>query len=354
MRWMIAPREPRPGDRLFVLAASALVAALVAGVLLALGGASPLSGLHTLIVEPLTTGAGLSETLLLATPIALCALSVSLARWLGLWNIGAEGQLLFGAFVATGLALYSAGTGGALSVPLLFGAGALGGALWAAAPILLRERLGVSEILSTLMLNYVAVAWVELWVFGPWKGPNNYPYTVDIAAVWQLPTLWRRLHVGFALVPLIAVFMAWLYRSTLFGYQARLIGASPEAARYAGLPVAERQISAFLAAGALAGLAGAVQISGVHHRLEGSVALGYGYTAILAAFVAGGRPGWAVAISVLLGALEVGGLGLAVDFPGVSSALVVVLKGVLFVTLLSGEALTRNRLVRRDPDGEGA
>lgn len=352
MRWTLVPKEPAAGDRLRVLAVSALLVGLFGGALFAAGGAPPMRGLASLIVDPLTTAAGFSETLLVATPIALCALSVSLARWMGLWNIGAEGQLLFGAFAATGLALFTATPPGALSVPLLLASGALAGAVWAAAPILLRTRLGVSEILSTLMLNYVALTWVELWIFGPWKGPNNYPYTVMIAPTWQMLTVWMRLHVGFALVPLIAVFMSWLYRSTLFGYQARLIGASPEAARYAGLPVEERQISAFLAAGALAGLAGAVQVAGVHHRLEGSVSVGYGYTAILAAFVAGGRPMGAVLVSVLLAALEVGGSGVRVDYPDVSSALVMVLKGVLFVTLLSGEALTRFTLARRGPSAE--
>lgn len=351
MSWTLIQREPQPGDRARVLGASLILAALVGGGLLWTSGAPALHGLYLVVLEPLTRATGVYETLLTATPIALCALSVSVARWMGLWNIGAEGQLLLGAYAAAGLALNAAQPPGALGVPLLLASGALAGALWAGGPILLRTRLGVSEILSTLMLNYVAIAWIELWIFGPWKGPNNYPYTDTIDPVWQMSAIVDRLHGGFVLVPLLALLLGWLYRSTLFGYQARLIGASAEAARYAGLPVGERQVTAFLGAGALAGLAGAIEVSGVYHRLEGSISVGYGYTAILAAFIAGARPGWVVVVSVLLAAMEVGGVSVRVDYPEVSSALVMMLKGVLFVTLLGGEALTRLRLARRGAEG---
>lgn len=354
MSWRIVPREPRPGDRARVLVVSALAAAVVGGGLLALHGSPPLGVLYALMVEPFTRASSLSETLLIATPIALCALSVSLARWMGLWNIGAEGQLVLGAFAAAGIALHTPGPTPTLGVPLLLAAGALAGAVWAAGPALLRTRLGVSEILSTLMLNYVAVAWIELWIYGPWKDPKGYPYTVSLAPEWMIPAVWGRLHGAFLLVPLLAAGLAWLHRWTLFGYQARLIGASPEAARYAGLPVGERQLTALFGAGALAGVAGAIEVAGVHHRLEGAVSAGYGYTAILAAFIAGARPGWAVVVSVLLAGMDVGAISALVDYPDVPSALVEVIKGVLFVTLLSGEALTRLRIRRGGAHGEAA
>ncbi len=353
MSWALVPREERPGDRLLVLGVGLALAALSGAALFAANGVSPIDGLIALVREPFGSRFGWSETLIEASPIALCALSVSLARRVGLWNIGAEGQLYVGAWAGTGLAMFATTHPGPLGPLLVLMAGALAGAAWAAIPALLHVRLGVSEILSTLMLNYVAIAWVELWVYGPWKGQDGMPYTATLAPVWQLPTLFGRVHGGVILVVLLAVIMGWALRHTVAGYRVRLVGQSAEAARYAGLRVGEIKSTAFLLAGALAGLAGAVEVAGVQHRLQPVMSPGYGYTAILAAFIAGTRPVRAALVALLLGALEVGGEAAQVSLPGVSASSVAVFKGVLFVTLLSGLAFTQLRLVRVGPAQEG-
>lgn len=351
MRLALLPREPRRGDELRVLAIGLALAALSGAVLFAASGAPPLAGLAALVTEPFGSAYGWSETLLKASPIALAALSVSLARRVGLWNIGAEGQLYVGAWAGAGLALHASVDPGPLGPLLVLLAGGLAGAVWAALPALLKVRLGVSEILTTLLLNYVAIAWVELWVYGPWKGDDGFPYTAFLADQWHLPLLGGRVHAGVLIVLALALAMGWALRATVAGYNVRLVGASPEAGRYAGVPVGQVRGSIFVLAGALAGLAGAVELAGVQHRLHAGMSPGYGYTAILAAFIAGTRPVRAVLVAVLLAALEVGGEGVQVRYPGVSAASVQVFKGVLFVALLSGLGLTRLRIARIRPEG---
>lgn len=346
MKLHLVPREPRPGDRLLVLAVGLGLMACSGVLLFALSGVSPITGFAALIRAPFGSAYGLSETLRVAGPIALCALSVALARRVGLWNIGAEGQLYLGAWAAAGLALNLGAPPGPLGPLLLLVAGALAGALWAALPALLQARLGVSEILSTLLLNYVAMAWVELWVYGPWKGVDGFPYTRDLAESWRLPTLGGDVHIGVLLALLLALALGWVLRNTVTGYRIRLVGASVEAGRYAGIRVGELRTGVFMLAGALAGLAGAVEVGGVQHRLQPVMSPGYGYTAILAAFIAGARPVRAAFVAFLLAALEVGGDGVQAACPGVTAASIQVFKGVLFVSLLAGLGLTRLRVAR--------
>lgn len=337
-----APSPTAPGVAPLVAVGVALA---VGGLLFAAMGVPPHRALASLLIEPLGTAFGLSETLLKAGPLALCALSVGLARRVGLWNIGAEGQLYLGAFAAFAVArLDPAGTTPG-TLPLLFAAGALGGALWAVLPALLRVHRGVSEILTTLMLNYVGIAWVEMWVFGPWKGPDRYPYTVEIGSGWQLDAVTGRLHLGGIGVLGLGLALAWVLKNTVIGYEIKLIDASPEAARYAGIPVGRRLVSVFSAAGALAGLAGALVIAGEQHRLQANLSPGYGYTAILAAFLAGSRPLPTLVVAVALAALDVGGEALPASYPALSGAVVSVLKGVLLGALLVGQVSTRYRLV---------
>lgn len=354
MRWALVPREPGRWDGLIVLAVGLTLAASSGALLFALSGVSPVAGLVALVREPFGSAFGWSETLLKAGPIALCALSVSLARRIGLWNIGAEGQLYLGAWAGAGLALHATVQPGPFGPLLVLLAGVLAGAAWAAIPALLQVRLGVSEILSTLLLNYAAIAWVELWVYGAWKGEDGFPYTRYLGDAWQLPQLFGRVHGGVILAVILAIAMSWSLRHTVSGYRLRLVGASPEAGRYAGIRVGELRGATFMLAGALAGLAGAIEVAGVQHRLQPVISPGYGYTAILAAFIAGTRPVRAALVAFLLAALDVGGEAVQVSFPGVSAAAVRVFQGVLFVSLLVGLAFTRLRVARAGAASEGA
>lgn len=345
MRLRLVPRETRVRFLGLRVALAALALSIAAGALIFhLAGAPPIDAFAALLREPFTSRLGISETLLTATPLLLCGLAVALAYRVGLWNIGAEGQLYMGAFAAAGLALYS-DLSGPLAIPTMALAGAMAGALWAAIPALLKVHGRVNEVLSTLMLNYVAIAWVELLVFGPWKGRDRFPYTEYIAEAWQLPTIMGRTHLGLVVAVVAAISLHLLLRVTVFGYEVRIIGASPDSARYAGIPAATRSVAVMALAGAMAGLAGAFEVSGVAHRLHASISPGYGYTAIIIAFLARANPLAVIGVAVAFAGLTVGGEGLQIEFPELSSASVSALQGVVLVSVLCGEGLMRYRLV---------
>ncbi len=323
----------------------ALVASLLAGAaLFSLAGAPPLAALATLLGESFGSLFGLSETLLVATPLILCGLSVATAHQVGMWNIGAEGQLYLGAFAATGVALHLPVPAPA-SLLLTAVAGALAGALWALVPALLRTYGRVSEILTTLLLNYVAMAWVAYWIYGPWKGADGFPYTAYFDPAWHLPVFLQRAHVGLFAALALAGVLSWILGHTTVGYEVRVIGASPAAARYAGMPAAARTIAVMAVAGALAGLAGSFEVTGVSHRLHASLSPGYGYTAIIVAFLARGHLLAVPLVAFAFAALAVGGEALQIAHPGLSAAAVDALQGVLLVSVLVGQALARHRLI---------
>ncbi|MBN1334709.1 MAG: ABC transporter permease [Deltaproteobacteria bacterium] len=328
-----------------VLTAAVAVSAMVGALVFAAAGAPPLASLGVLVTEPFGSAFGLSETLLKAVPLGFCALAVAAALKVNLWNIGAEGQFCMGALGATWAALYGPVVPGPMRIGFALLCGASMGALWALVPGVLRTWGRVSEILSTLLLNYVAIAWIEMLVYGPWKGEDRFPYTAFIDAGFWLPPLFRRVHAGLLLLVGIAVLLAWIERRTVIGYEVRVVGASPALARTAGLPVAARLLAVLAVAGALGGLAGACEILGVQHRLHAQIAFGYGYTAIIVAFLARRDLLASVGVAVLFAALAVGGDGLPVADPALSPAIVKVFQGVLLLAVLSGSTLVRYRIV---------
>lgn len=329
---------------LVVLALAVLVASVAGCGLFALAGAPPLEALAVLVQEPFGSGYGLSETLLRTVPLAFCAVAVALALKIDLWNIGAEGQLYVGALAGSWLALHGPSLPGPLRLPGLLAMGALAGACWAIVPGLLKVYGRVNEIISTLMLNYVAIAWVELMVYGPWKGSDGFPYTALFDDSWRLPRLYGRVHLGILLVVALALVLWWVERRTVLGYEVRMAGASQEAARYGGVPVLSRLLLVMALAGGAAGLAGACEVSGVEYRLHAGISPGYGYTAIIIAFLARRNLPLSVVVAFLFAALAVGGDGLQVSFPGVSAAVVQVFQGLLLLLVLAGGSLVRYRL----------
>ncbi len=328
-----------------VLAGALGLAALVGAVVFAAAGAPPLATLAVLVTEPFGSAFGISETLLEAVPLGFCALAVVLALKVDLWNIGAEGQLYMGALGATWAGLYGPEWPGPLRIPFALLCGAAMGAAWAFLPAVLRAWRRVSEILSTLMLNYVAIAWVELLVYGPWKGEDRFPYTAFLPEDAWLPVLFRRVHAGILLVVALALLLAWIERRTVVGYEVRVVGASPALARYAGLPVVRRLLAVMALAGAMGGLAGACEVLGTQHRLHAAISPGYGYTAIIVAFLARRDLGASLVVAFLFAALAVGGDGLPAASPALSPAVVKVFQGVLLLLVLSGGVLARYRVV---------
>jgi ABC-type uncharacterized transport system permease subunit len=323
-------------------------------VILQTGGYSAGSSYRTMWDAAFGNRDALAETLVAATPLVLTGLAVAVAARMLLWNIGAEGQLFIGAAAASWLAFSFPGAPRGLLLPAMVIAGALGGAAWALGPGLLRARLGVNEIITTLMLNFVAVLLVDYLVHGPWRDPESsgFPLSTPFSEAATLPNLGdTRLHAGF-LVALAAAVVVWLLlRSTRFGYEVRVIGESPAAARYAGMPLGRNVVVVMLVSGALAGLAGMGEVSGIVHRIQADISSGLGYTGIIVATLGRFSPIGVAVAAVLFGALQVGGF--ALQTTEVPPAIVQVLQGSILFIAVGAEVLARFRL-RWSPGREPA
>ena len=298
-----------------------------------------------------------SGTLLRSTPLIIVGLSVAIAFQAGVLNIGAEGQLLAGASATIAVGLAAAGWPGWILVPAELVAGMAAGAGWAAIAAVLKQRFGVLEVISTLMLNFVALYGVSYLVHGPFQEPTHtYPLTPLLGESGRLPAILpgQQLHLGFLAALVIAVAAWWFVRSTAGGFRLRIVGAGAAAAASAGRVHVERVVfGAFLWSGAIAGFGGAVQVTGVTYRLFEGISPGYGYTAIAVALLARLNPLGVIVAGIFFGGLEAGGAGMQRDagvpagFVNVIEALVIL--GVLAVERARALAAERNRSVAGEP-----
>ena len=340
-----------PSRAMAVLAPlAALLATVVCGALLfALLGKSPWQGLALFFVEPLRGVYGLAELGLKATPLILCGLGLAACYRANVWNIGAEGQFLLGAIAAGGLALHAGDdTTRWVLVPLLL-AGALGGMAWASIVALLRDRFHANEILTSLMLVYVAQYLLDFLVYGPWKDPQgyNFPQTALFAASTELPKLiaGTRLNIGFAVALVAVPAMALLLRRTLPGFRLLVGGQAPHAARYAGFSARASLWTVLLLSGALSGLAGAFEALGPLGQLTPQVSQGYGFSAIIVAFVGRLQPVGVLLAAVLMAMFYIGG-ELAQSRLGLPDAMTGVFQGLLLLFLLAADVLVTHRVRR--------
>ena len=283
-----------------------------------------------------------ADALVRATPLIIAGLAVAFAFRGGVFNIGAEGQLLAGAVAATAVTLASQELLGPLSVVLALIAGAIAGAVWAWIAAELKRRFHVLEIISTIMLNFIAIHLVSFLVRGPLQEPTRiYPQTETFTANGRLPVLvpGTRLHTGFALAVVLAVILGWVFKRTAFGFRVRATGASPAAARVTGMIDIERtSLVVFLVSGALAGIAGSVEVSGVTFALYENLSPGYGYTAIAVALIAGLNPAGIIASGIFFGVLETGASALQREF-AVPSSLASVVEAMLIIAVLTIAAM---------------
>ncbi len=335
-------RAPPVRFVLLALGIAAAALALLAGLLVA-AGFNASDALEALWRGSFgTRSAFFSGTLVRATPLVLAGLGVAIAFRAGVLNVGAEGQLLVGAAAgaAVGVTL-TAAMGGAV-VPLALIAAAMAGACWSLVAAVLRERRGVLEVISTLMLNFVALHLVSFLVRGPMQEPERiYPQTITLPDAARLPLIvpGTRLHAGFAIAVLLSAVSWWFLAHTASGFRLRVVGASRRAASSAGrIDVNSTVRGAFVASGALAGLAGGVEVSGVTYALYENISPGYGYTAIAVALLARLSPAWTLVSGVLFGALEAGGSAMQRD-AGVPSVMVRVVEASVILLLIAADRL---------------
>lgn len=342
----------------FLVPVGSLLLALAFGaVLLQMVGANPWRTYSAMVEGAFGTPAqwaqgdfyALTETLVKATPLMICGLAVSIAFRMLFWNIGAEGQLVMGGFAAGAVALWLPDMAPWLPhwifLPLMALAGIVAGAAWGIIPGLLKAYVKVNEIITTLMLNYIAILWLQHLYYGPWKDPKGFgfPGTAQFASFTWLPRLFGRVHLGLVFAILAAI-LIWLVLSrTRWGYEIRLIGENPVAARYAGINIARNIVLVMFLSGGLAGLAGMAEVAGISHRLQHGLAVGYGFTAIIVAWLARLNPWGVVLVAFLLAALLVGGDQIQITM-GLPAAMASVLQGAILFCMLGGNILTRYRV----------
>jgi general nucleoside transport system permease protein len=321
---------------------------LTMAVMFAILGKNPVTSLGVYFLDPLTDSYSLEEIAVKATPLVMIAIGLSFCYIANIWNIGAEGQFLIGAVAGSWLAVRTNGTGaGPWVLPAMLMLGALGGALYALIPAMCRVRFGASEILTSLMLVYVANFGMDYLVRGPWRDPHglNFPTTADFDPVATVPLLipGSRVHAGAFVALLVVAFGAVLLGRTIMGFEVRLLGAAPRAARFSGFDPDRLVLVTFAISGALAGLAGIIEVAGPVGHLQPDFSPGYGFTAIIVAFLGRLNP---------LGIL-IAGLFLALTFIGGENAeiaikvpldLTKVIQGVLLFYVLACDSLIAYRI----------
>jgi ABC-type uncharacterized transport system permease subunit len=340
------PRWLRYASPVILIIAALLIGAL----LLQMVGANPwyvYSKMATIAFGDLY---GWSDTTIKATPLILAGLGVAAAFRMRLWNIGAEGQLLIGAFMAAGVALHWLPPGMSQWVVLfvMAVAGFAGGAFWGFIPGILKAKLNINEIITTLMLTYIAFQWNNYFVYGPWSERGfgltpQFPKTAwlprftDFAAA--VPTMRGvTAHMGIFLAIGLAVFFWFIWKYTKWGFEVKVIGDNPRAARYAGINLTRNIVLVMMISGGMAGLAGMVEVAGVVHRLQERFSPGYGYTAIIIAWLAKLNPLAIVPVAYLFGGLLVG------DDVIQPAGIARMLQGVILFVVVGGELLLQYRI----------
>ena len=344
--------EARPQPSGFWRIASpllALVLTVVIGVVLFLAlGKDPVQGLAVFFWEPIRSAYALGELVVKATPLLIIALGLALCFRSNVWNIGAEGQYVMGAVFATGIALMADKASSPwVMVPSVLLAGVLGGMVWAGITAFLRDRFHANEILVSLMLVYVAIMVLGYLVYGPWKDPlgYNFPQTKTFEAATQVPRLFKgsRVNIGVLLALLgAAVMWVFLFR-TRAGWAQQIGGLAPQAARYAGFSSRRAIWLALLVSGGAAGLAGALEVAGPIGQLTPYVPVGYGFAAIIVAFVGRLHPVGMVFSAILMSMFYIGG-ELAQSRLGLPKSLTGVFQGLLLFSLLACDVLMNYRL----------
>jgi len=328
---------------------AALVCALIVGaVFILLANSDPIKAYGVMFTGPFSSKFGISETLVRAVPLLLVGLGIVVSFRSGILNIGAEGQILIGAITAAAAATFFPSWPAVILLPLVLIAGCAGGAVWGGVAGWLKARLSVNEILSTVMLNQIAAQIYIFLIRGPLIDPEQLLYGTRAPQTALMPeTIWlsrmipgTRLHTGLILSVLVAVLIYVLLWRTTIGYRMRAVGAGPDAARYGGIRVEFYLVLAMALAGALAGLAGAIEVLGVHHRALEEISAGYGFSGIVAALFGRLHPLGTIPAAVLFGALILGAdmMQRAVNIP---AAIVMAVQGLIILFVVSSDIFLR-------------
>ncbi len=324
------------------------------GMLLLFLGVSPLEAYWAMLRGALGDWYGISETLVKAIPLALCGMGVTLAFRMKVWNIGAEGQFYLGCLATAAAVRYFPAENGLIMFLVMFAFAAFAGGLWGAIPGFLKARWSVNEIITTLMLNYVALHLADYFVYGPWRDPASlgFPMTPPFHEAARLsPYFDSRLHSGIFIALLAALALRFVFQWTKWGFEIRVVGQNPRGAHYAGIPYLRNLVLVMFLSGALAGLAGMCEIAGLQGRLQHGFSAGYGYTAIIVAWLARLNSLAVLLVSFLLGIILVGGDTLQIVL-GLPLASTQIIQGLILFFVLGGEFFRYYKISLRRKEAE--
>lgn len=353
----LEPRREPSRAMLYATPLLAFVLTLLAGLALFWAlGKDPFKAMSLIFFAPLTSVRGFAELLVKSTPLVLIATGLAIGFRAGIWNIGAEGQYTIGALAGGSVALYFYPGGGPLLLPGMMAAAVLGGIAWAAIPAFLRTRFGANEILTSLMLVYVATLLLGLMVQGPLRDPQsfNFPESRLFQPAALLPGLIprTRAHVGFLFAIMAAAIAQVLVTRHMLGFMTRVLGDAPRAAAFAGFSEAKLVWLVFAISGGLAGLAGVFEAAGPVGQLVPQLPQGYGFTAIIVAFLGRLQPLGIIAAGLLLGLTYIGGetAQIAMNLPAATTS---VFQGLLLFFLLATDVLVNYRVRLGQGWGQG-
>jgi simple sugar transport system permease protein len=323
---------------------------VVIGLIFIISGVDPIFAFRKIFSGSFGSLYGFKETITKAIPLILIGGGLALVFKAKFWNIGAESQLLMGAIFGTWVGLnWGPALPAPVIVPLMFLAGFAGGAMWGLIPAILKLRFSINEVISTLMLNYICAEFLTLLIVGPWKSSKKFgfPYTDDLpdsAILSLLPG--SRIHMATLMVAVVAVVVLTIVIfKTRFGYEVRVIGENPDAAKYAGIDFSRTTMVIMAISGGMAGLAGVGEVAGIHHYLSypDSISSGYGFTAIIVAWLAKLNPVYVIFSGIFFAGILVGGDAIQISL-GLPAATVAVFNGTLLIFLIMGDFFTKNKV----------
>jgi ABC-type uncharacterized transport system permease subunit len=321
-----------------------VLALILIGFFLALSGHSPIALSSAVIKAALGSSYGLQQALILATPIILTGIGVSVSMRMGVWNIGAEGQLFIGAFFATIVGL-NVNVPSFIGLILMVLAGAFGGLLWALLPALLKAYAEVNEIITTLLLNFVAVLLVRHVVNGSMRDMSLGELFASHKVPYVLPKLFGAyLHIGIIIAVFLAILVGLLLKYSVWGYEVRIIGGNRRAAEFAGMHVISQILIVFLLSGAIAGIAGMIEVAGTAHRLSAALSPGYGYIGLIVTVLASNSPIGIIVVGTLYAALL--NAGIVLQAQGLSTNFVLVITGTILLFATIAEMVAHYRLIK--------
>jgi len=339
-----------PKISLLTLLISLMAGMVTIGLIFLISGVSPVFAFYKIFSGSFGSLYGIKETITKAIPLILIGGGLAIAFRAKFWNIGAESQLLMGAIFGTWVGLsWGSALPAYVIVPLMFLAGFVGGALWGVIPAILKIKYAINEVISTLMMNYICAEFMTFLIVGPWKGKSKFgfPYTDDLpdSAILGLIPGSRIHYVTLLLAIVSAILLAIIIYKTRFGYEVRVIGENPEAGRYAGINFFRTTLIIMAISGGVAGLAGVGEAAGIHHYLSypASISSGYGYTAIIVAWLAKLNPIYVIVSGLFFAGILVGGDAIQISL-GLPAATVEIFNGTLLVFLIMGDFFLKHKV----------